>query len=97
MNKIPSQIILEFINNPRFVTVLDLCLEEEDLIEQFERLYGIKRPAERQHPLERMVDEVTGFRNSQWSDFSKRSSRLFTIAYGFDGKSATMKGAGNDQ
>lgn len=69
MNKIPSQIILEFINNPRFVTVLDRCLEEEDLIEQFERLYGVKRPAERQHPLERMVDEVTGFRKSQWSDF----------------------------
>ena len=69
MNKIPSQIILEFINNPRFVTVLDRCLEEEELIEQFERLSGVKRPAERQHPLERMVDEVTGFRKSQWSDF----------------------------
>ena len=69
MNKIHSSIILEFISNPRFVAVLDRCLEEEELIEQFERLSGVKRPAVRMHPLERMVDEVTGFRESQWSIF----------------------------
>lgn len=69
MNKIKSNIIIEFINNPRFVAVLDKCLEEEELIAQFERLTGIKRPPERQNPLERMVDDVTGFRKSQWSNF----------------------------
>lgn len=69
MNNIHSSIIVEFINNPRFVAVLDRCLEEEELIAQFERLTGINRPPERQSPLERMVDDVTGFRESQWSKF----------------------------
>lgn len=69
MNKIHSTIILEFINNPRFVVVLDKCLEEEELIAQFERIYGVKRPSVRQSHLEDMIDDVTGFRQSQWSKF----------------------------
>ena len=69
MSKVQSNIILELVKNPRFMMVLDRCLEEEELIEQFERLSGIKRPPARQHPLVRMVDEVTGFAKSQWSDF----------------------------
>lgn len=66
---IPPNIILELISNPRFAVVLDRCLEEEELIVQFERLSGVKRPPQRRTPIERMVDDVTGYRDDQWSKF----------------------------
>ena len=61
--------IAKMISNPRFMAVLDKCLDEKELIEEFERLYGVKRPPERLTPIERMVDDVTGFHTSQWATF----------------------------
>ena len=60
---------LELITNPRFAAVLNKCLEEDELIEQFERIYGVKRPPERLTPVEMMVDKATGFRGDQWKLF----------------------------
>lgn len=61
----------ELLTNPRFAAVVDRCLDEPELIEQFERLIGVKRPLERRHPLEVMVDKATGFEQSQWESFFK--------------------------
>ena len=55
--------------NPRFMAVLEKCLDDEELIAQFERIYEVSRPPSRIHPIERMVDEATGFRDEQWSKF----------------------------
>lgn len=61
--------IKELLTNQRFAAVLDACLEEEELMAQFERIYGISRPPIRRTPIEYMVDEATGFRQSQWEVF----------------------------
>lgn len=61
--------IMELALNPRFKAVMERCLDEEELIVQFERLSGIKRPPTRGNPLEAMVDIATGFRDAQWKAF----------------------------
>lgn len=59
----------EMLMDPRFMAVLDKCLDEEELITNFERLYGVSRPPTRITPIEKMVDEATGFSNDQWTQF----------------------------
>ncbi|MDV1942973.1 hypothetical protein [Enterobacter kobei] len=57
--------IAQMLMNPRFMAVLDKCLEEEELITQFERIYEVSRPPKRKHPLEALVDKATGYADSQ--------------------------------
>lgn len=59
----------EMLMDPRFMAVLDKCLDEEELITNFERLYGVSRPPARRTPIEKMVDEATGFSHDQWTQF----------------------------
>lgn len=61
--------IPEMLLNPRFIAVLNRCIDEEELIIQFERLSGVSRPPKRQHPVELMVDKATGFYDEQWKLF----------------------------
>ncbi|ENF7816108.1 hypothetical protein ABR157_001869 [Enterobacter soli] len=61
--------IAQMLMNHRFMAVLDKCLEEEELILQFERLYGVNRPPKRLSPIEMMVDKATGFADEQWERF----------------------------
>jgi len=61
--------IVALITNQRFAAVLDKCLEEDELVAQFERLYGISRPPVRRTSIESMVDEATGFRQAEWEKF----------------------------
>ena len=65
----PTPEMLELLTNPRFAEALGICLEEEELIQNYERLYGVKRPPERLTPIEMMVDKATGFREHQWREF----------------------------
>lgn len=64
-----NQIRPEMLLNPRFIAVLNRCIDEEELIMQFERLSGVTRPPKRQHPIELMVDKATGFSDEQWKRF----------------------------
>lgn len=61
--------IAQMLMNPRFMAVLDKCMEEEELITQFEMIYEVSRPAMRKHPLEALVDKATGYADSQWENF----------------------------
>lgn len=61
--------ILEAEFNPSFRTVLERCLTDDELIREFERLWKVNRPRTPRTPIEAMVDEVTGFRKSQWDGF----------------------------
>ncbi|EJG8700440.1 hypothetical protein NAX29_004487 [Salmonella enterica] len=64
-----NRIMPEMLLNPRFIAVLSRCIDEEELIIQFERLSGVSRPPKRQHPIELMVDKATGFYDEQWKLF----------------------------
>ncbi|EOX2854481.1 hypothetical protein ACPE4O_004759, partial [Salmonella enterica subsp. enterica serovar Typhimurium] len=64
-----NRIMPEMLLNPRFIAVLNRCIDEEELIIQFERLSGVSRPPKRQHPVELMVDKATGFYDEQWKLF----------------------------
>lgn len=64
-----KEALMELLTNPRFTAVLDVCLEEQELIENFERIYGVHRPPVRRTPIEVMVDRATGFQQSQWEAF----------------------------
>lgn len=64
-----NRIMQEMLLNPRFIAVLNRCIDEEELIIQFERLSGVSRPPKRQHPVELMVDKATGFYDEQWKLF----------------------------
>ncbi|ATT70918.1 TPA: hypothetical protein ACF61V_001516 [Salmonella enterica] len=64
-----NRIMPEMLLNPRFIAVLNRCIDEEELIIQFERLSGVSRPPKRQHPVELMADKATGFYDEQWKLF----------------------------
>ncbi|EFT2028390.1 hypothetical protein H2147_003211 [Salmonella enterica] len=64
-----NRIMPEMLLNQRFIAVLNRCIDEEELIIQFERLSGVSRPPKRQHPVELMVDKATGFYDEQWKLF----------------------------
>ncbi|EBB7345107.1 hypothetical protein EXB17_11810 [Salmonella enterica subsp. enterica serovar Bonariensis] len=64
-----NRIMPEMLLNPRFIAVLNRCIDEEELIIQFERLSGVSRPPKRLHPVELMVDKATGFYDEQWKLF----------------------------
>lgn len=91
-----NQIIPEMLLNPRFIAVLNRCIDEEELIMQFERLSGVTRPPKGQHPIELMVDKATGFSDEQWKRFLKHLSRSSMSLYGSHGETVTMRSAGND-
>lgn len=61
--------ILEAEFNPRFRVVLEMCLTDEELIKEFERLWNVNRPRTPRTAIEAMVDKATGFREAQWGDF----------------------------
>lgn len=61
-----------YLTNPRFMAVLEFCLGEEEFIQQFERLSQVKRPPARNHPIEKLVDDATGFTDSQWFAFFEK-------------------------
>lgn len=64
--------IAQMLMNHRFMAVLDKCLEEEELITQFERIYEVSRPPKRKHPLEALVDKAAGYADSQWEFFFEK-------------------------
>lgn len=91
-----NRIMPEMLLNPWFIAVLNRCIDEEELIIQFERLSGVSRPPKRQHPVELMVDKATGFYDEQWKLFLKHLSRSSMSLYGSHGKTVTMRSTGND-
>ncbi|MBT0725438.1 hypothetical protein HH682_13620 [Rosenbergiella sp. S61] len=66
------QISFDAIHNEAFKHVLVETLKEQELVDQFCRLYKCEKPKRRNHPLEEMVDQITGFRQHQWNEFFKQ-------------------------
>lgn len=68
-NHLPWPVIHSLITAPAFSLILDRCLDEPKLIENFTRLYGVGLPRKPESPIAAMVDEVTGFRDEQYREF----------------------------
>lgn len=68
-SKLPEVVLHTIATQPLFLEVLDKCLHEEELLSNFERIFGINRPPEHLTPIEMMIDKVTGIRDEQWSEF----------------------------
>nr|DAE54953.1 MAG TPA: hypothetical protein [Caudoviricetes sp.] len=68
-NKLPADVLHTMATEPLFSMVLEKCLEEEEMVSNFERLFEVQRPPKRLSPVELMVDQATGFLDDQWSEF----------------------------
>ena len=66
---LPSNIMVTLATDPALMHMVERCLEEKELVEQFTRLFGIGLPRMPKSPIEHMVDEATGWRSDQYRDF----------------------------
>ena len=66
---LPQHIIVALVADPRLQQCIEECLKEPELIENFERIYDVRRPRTPANPLEEMVDKVTGYADDAWRKF----------------------------
>lgn len=66
---LPFPVIRTLLCDPLFSEVLERCFEEEELVEQFTRIYGVGLPRQPTIPIAALVDEATGFRDDQYRQF----------------------------
>ncbi|AGG31964.1 hypothetical protein MU9_2919 [Morganella morganii subsp. morganii KT] len=68
-HKLPDEIRRTIAEHPVFVEVVEECLATDEFVEQFQRLYNVSLPRKSSNPLVDMVDETTGFKESQTWEF----------------------------
>lgn len=64
-----AHVAFALIADPRFTRCLEESLKTEELVEQFERLYGVSRPRPANSPMAAIVDKVTGYTDDQYRKF----------------------------
>ncbi len=69
INVLPSKVMVTLLIDPALMHMVERCLDEKELVEQFARLYGIGLPQIAKSPIEYMVDEATGWRSDQYREF----------------------------
>lgn len=69
MLEMTDEIRAEFYANEAFRHLIERCLEEEEFVEQFIRLYGVVLPRPPRNGLEAMADEATGYRKDTYAKF----------------------------
>ncbi|CAI0819491.1 Uncharacterised protein [Serratia entomophila] len=67
--ELPKHIAFALLADQRFSQCLDESLKTEELVEQFERLYGVARPRRATNHMVAMVDKVTGYTDDQYRKF----------------------------
>ncbi|WP_207205554.1 hypothetical protein [Serratia sp. 1D1416] len=66
---LPHHIIIALAADPRFGQCIEESLKTPELVENFERLYDVRRPRMPASPMEAIVDKVTGYADSEWRKF----------------------------
>lgn len=66
---LPSNVMLTLATDPALMHLVERCLEEKELVEQFTRLFGVGLPRNPKNALEAMVDNATGYRSDQYRQF----------------------------
>ncbi|HGM5832545.1 TPA: hypothetical protein ACKP36_000918 [Serratia marcescens] len=68
-SNLPKHIAFALLADRRFSQCLNESLKTEELVEQFERLYGVSLPRKATNPMVAMVDKVTGYTDDQYRKF----------------------------
>jgi len=66
---LPSNIMVTLAADPALMHMVEKCLEEKELVDQFIRLYGVGLPRPPRNGLDAMVDEATGYRKETYEKF----------------------------
>ncbi|MBW5405924.1 hypothetical protein ACISK3_05255 [Morganella morganii] len=68
-HKLPDEIRRTIAEHPVFIGIVQRCLEEDELVSNFQRIYGVSLPRFSENAIINMVDEATGYRESQTREF----------------------------
>lgn len=66
---LPRHVVLTLMLDPRFSQCVEESLKTEEMVEQFERLYGVSRPRQPRNGMEAIVDKATGYTDDQYRKF----------------------------
>lgn len=66
---LPSKVMITLTTDPAFMLIVEKCLEEKELVDNFTRLFGVGLPRMSRSPIEHMIDEATGWRSDQYREF----------------------------
>ncbi|MGO3395583.1 MAG: hypothetical protein ACTINL_03690 [Serratia proteamaculans] len=66
---LPRHVALALILDPQFSQCIEESLKTEELVEQFERVYGVSRPRQSRNGMEAIVDKATGYTDDQYRKF----------------------------
>ena len=70
MTSLPDCTKLTLITDPRLSQAIEASLEEEELISNFKRIYGVYRPRKPRNGIEFMVDKAAGYTpDPEWNVF----------------------------
>ncbi|MDI9768202.1 hypothetical protein QM327_16745 [Pantoea dispersa] len=69
MDEMTDEIRRELHTNEAFRHVIERCLDEQELITGFCRIYEVELPRQPRYGLEAMIDEATGYRQDTYFKF----------------------------
>lgn len=67
--RLPYPVIHTLLTDPAFAEIVSRCLEEEELIAGFCRIYEVELPRPAKNGLEAMIDKVTGYQDESYREF----------------------------
>lgn len=68
-SRLPYPVIHTLLTDPAFAEIVSRCLEEEELIAGFCRIYEVVLPRQPRNGLEAMIDKVTGYQDDSYREF----------------------------
>lgn len=69
LHGLPTNVMITLATDPAFEFMINECLEADDFIDQFCRIFETPLPRPPRSGIEAMVDEATGYRDSQYKAF----------------------------
>ena len=67
--RLPYPVIHTLLTDAAFAEIVSRCLEEEELIAGFCRIYEVELPRQPRNGLEAMIDKVTGYQDESYREF----------------------------
>lgn len=69
VSRLPYPVIHTLLTDPAFAEIVSRCLEEEELIAGFCRIYEVELPRPPMNGVEAMIDKVTGYQEDSYREF----------------------------